>query len=256
LPAREIGEWISIRAQSQRPISGSGPESGAASFLRAYFLEQLPRLTGSMARRARQALHAIEDYELSTWTRSPGLEDSSGPGPRMRRAVLDFLVRKGGIPSFDWLRLTSSWRPESQRPPCFTCGEQSVTYRVTPRVPGTGERRIHVCPQCGVTADLPVHARPPEITVEGAALRIRGLGSRDPWRAALLLAPPNRSAHRWWDWPSDESGAPAARFEPPKWPRGPQYVVLFHLEGATLCIVRRPRDLEAAPQKTGSATMA
>ncbi|HEU0080085.1 MAG TPA: hypothetical protein VFQ76_20730, partial [Longimicrobiaceae bacterium] len=134
-----------------------GVDWGELTFLRAYLGHATLSAVGTLQRLGQAALEAVTVYEYLA-LRGLRLEgEESAAGPSLRRAVIEFLTRRGPVISIDWGALTANVR-SLPRSACPSCGLAVAATVHRLRVPNASPRRLRSCPRCGVVEDAPVRS--------------------------------------------------------------------------------------------------
>lgn len=217
-------------------------------FLRAYLTVEQAHCKGEDQRRAAVAVAELAQYEMAVWKGEDVEAGAEAPGPRLRRAVIEFLYSGGTMMFQEWMRLVRSRRsiPSS---PCFQCGADTSDLILRLRVSGGHTRRLRACPRCDVIEDAPLRSYL-TLRLEGDRMLLGGDLPTRAWSAGLRLGCQNEPESHAHDWPADPRGTPARWFAPPQpWPPGALKIALILMVGASLAIVQVPGRDPVAPRE-------
>lgn len=163
----------------------------------------------------------------------------SSPGPPLRKALTEFLIRRGVTISIDWLNLAECRRKVGLHV-CQGCNANATRYRAPLRGPGSHARELIYCGNCGVIRDAPWGFSAALIFDGDRKLSIAG-DVPNGWSATLRLGSQNDSESRGFPWPIDPSGSLHPSFDIPS--EGPQLVnrlSLILMRGASLAVLSAP----------------
>jgi hypothetical protein len=159
-----------------------------------------------------------------------------------RKAMLSLLVGLGFGRLHDWL----SARPVLMgRSACPACGDVANRYAVGVARERGADRRLVVCPHCGVVEDAPLDAPAWSLEKHGHSYELHGPAIAPPWQGRLLVS---LGGNRTWSepWPADPEGRPRPRFSPGIAPHKLRRVALALVVGCEWIVLRRDDPISRA----------
>ena len=193
-------------------------EHGIAA-LSSHVADCPPHVAGRIKRQlevAQDAFERLKRYELSQWRGvRPSTPDDAARAGELRWASSgsgSYNVRR---PTDDWMQFaeTTIWRDFA----CRACGAPAKAGVLALRIPGVSKRSLVMCPQCGVTEDMPEHV---EVTLKfDSSVRtcaIVGVLPDREWSGAVIVRARIESHDRMWAWPAEPDGRPCASMQLPK----------------------------------------
>jgi hypothetical protein len=159
----------------------------------------------------------------------------------LRAATIAYALEGGIKSTAGWMWLADHWRPPSYNATCFTCGRRCTELAVDLRLPNASNRKIVICPCCGLIGDTPADGELAfKVDVARGVIRwTRGRPSRQ-WAAGVFVRGKDPAESFGVAWPNATGGSPATtlRLERPI-PYGPVriYLYLMHADRLSLAIV-------------------
>jgi hypothetical protein len=239
------------RAPARTDHVGDSADLDDARFLMAH-LEELEPTRAVQApsseppsepdQRHAEAMSALRRYVQTSYL-GKSVEEGAPLGAELRKCVLRFLAAGGTLPSSIWLAFAKelSVRPAPDR--CFVCASPVDHHHVELR---TGMTRVLAnCPQCGMIFDQKQDRASPRIELVGNRVLLTLPSGRPSsyWSGRLAVEPDEKPFARQYDWPAQDSGAPAEALElgaGMELRDGFSYLALFWMERASLSITRIP----------------
>jgi hypothetical protein len=238
LPRRDspLAQPASERTRATRRVRP--PASSETLLLRLCMSEAAARDPGkTVSAAAQRAREAIERVEWDTWKGAPGGGLSGPLGNAMRAEVLEYAYCRG--------KLLEAWMPYARslravaRSTCTACGRPTDVIKATMRPPGVADRRISICPLCGVVEDVPL-SFDLRIELSGLAVKVHGQMPRHCWTGGVLLASSLQADHVRVAWPRDLDQAPSTAADlPSRWPIGPLRLSAIFIWDAQFAVLSR-----------------
>jgi hypothetical protein len=215
-----------------RPAHEGEPstEDGALTLLKQCLTTAI---TQDLLLPAWEALKAIQAYERA------GRDQERLEGAAMRQAIIKFVFQRGKL-SDGWVPHVSRFRKARQPSSCFLCGRLTNTIIARLPFPAVSDRRISICPRCGIVDDSPSNTHITFSLLDNT-VELKGRLPEDHWNAGLLLASSRQADNIGWEWPVDPDGTPARSFRiPAEWPRGPLRLTVAILWEKNFAILSQP----------------
>lgn len=217
-----------VAAPRAAPSHDSPPRSRRmtkrADFVSAYLELATAKLAGPLHDLGLETKALYESY-LTT--------KDEAAGDRARRAVVEFVCRRGPLISQDWLEIGRVLPAAAAgRFLCPVCTAPArMVHAEVPGVPRC-RRRIVNCPRCSIARDVPADFPMEAVRLDTGAMALSGSLPTAHWNAAILLDPILHSERRHSWWPRRADGRPKEIFELScDWPPG-------HVFIATVLMVR------------------
>jgi len=209
------------------PPSESRPRSRRTTerpdFVSAYLELATAKLAGP--------LHDLGLETKAVYDRYLAAKDEA-TGDRARRAVIEFVCRRGPLISQDWLAIGRVLPAAAGAFLCPVC--MAPARMVQAQVSGVPRcrRTIVNCPRCSIARDVPTDFPLEAVRIGTGAMALFGSLPAAHWDAAILLDPILHSERRHSWWPRRTDGKPNEIFElPGDWPPGHMFI-------ATVLMVR------------------
>ena len=206
-------------------------------FLRVWLIEQEHR---HGRRDSVHALATLETFERCLWRNLPTEPE---PGNSLRAAFLALLANAGGSAFSDALTLPSDKRVANGCK-CPSCCGTSIVFTSLLRVNVDIERRIIICPRCGIVADSSNTLNLALSLSSGSdtqlsALALKGDRPTGDWLARLAICPRDRSKWQFFDWPEDDDRRAAPVYRIPRaLPDEPHYIALYFMWQDHIAVLR------------------
>jgi len=215
------------------------------AFFRAYLKAQIPGQPNQLSEPAQRLLSTIESYgiDVRRGALSDDIHDSASQN--LRREVLHYMLRRGGLPVHDWIKLAEQPQVIDSHSSCYICGLRTQVFKACLHIVGMPQRRLTICQRCGLIEDAPLLALPMKISISNKyTVRLDGNYPREKCVVGLLLEYDLKSLTKWWEWPLGPDNAPMEEFTTPApWPPGPVDVVVFVVwEGNFAVMARQARS--------------
>ena len=164
---------------------------------------------------------------------------------KMRCEVLRFISLRatvGGVVCKDWAHL-SEFRLPNKQGICFGCFSPVISLVACLRMPGPSQRRLTLCPRCGVIEDVPVGTKL-EFHIGGdSVVQLTGDLPRKHWAATLVLQSKLPAESRMIAWPTDPAGGAASIVQLQNGlPIGPIEAMILVMWGADFAVLSQPME--------------
>jgi hypothetical protein len=231
------------RPGGARPSGGRPPRRAAAThadFVSAYLELATAKLAGPLHELGLET-KALYDLHLA--------EQDPAAGDRARKAVVDFVCRRGPLISQDWLEIGRILPATTKESHCPVCAAPARMIQVEVSGVARCRRTIMNCPRCSIASDMPAGFPFGAIRIDTATMALAGPPPEAGWEAAILLDPILHSERRYCWWPRRADGMPEESFEMPgAWPAGHVFVATVLMVGNELAVFghidRRPEPAD------------
>lgn len=186
---------------------------------------------------ARHAASATADMMSRLSAQQPACQDVDAAMDNMRRAVLDYALLRGKLVEC-WMPSVTSYQPGASIP-CAACDRPSQVIIANLRKGCGGQRRLTLCPICGVTEDAPPDAHW-HMSLDGEKVRLIGALATKNCCAGLALSASDPALSIPLYWPTDGNGKLVSELVlPKKVPSGPLRISIFLIWDASFVVMSR-----------------
>lgn len=186
---------------------------------------------------ARHAASATAVMMSMLSAQTPACRDMHAAMDNMRRAVLDYALLRGKLVEC-WMPSVTSYEPGASIP-CVACDRPAQMITANLRSGRGGQRRLTLCPICGVTEDAPPDAHL-HMSLDKETVRLIGALPAANFCAGLALSASDPALSIPLYWPTDSDGKLSSELVlPPKVPNGPLRISIFLLWDASFVVMSR-----------------
>lgn len=212
-------------------------------FLAAYLSNVKSKCPAPIAERAETAFGAALKH-LALLQNGKESDVLAASETSVRESVLNLIARLGTVISHDWVLLKRESYSNSSGC-CARCESPIVSLFFKFRVRQWVERRLDICPVCGITYDGPKRGKT-TLTCNDGVFTLKNFRPRRPWLGMLRLSAPDNINVVCTAWPQHEDGFPYQSISlKGATPSGLLKVSFVVVEGTALSIVSTVTTVES-----------